>query len=316
MACTHTSAQILSVQDNLMELEDDTMPEPVIMMRELLVTPDGSDPVDYILNNVARKANENRKKLNYTATTEFSLYSSNMDLLPQFLSSTQNWLVKTALGFMGMRAIYNYVTAHEELAIGISITQRAKGKETDYTDRQILFSTNDMPENVGKQIMELGEFPLFDVVYGNKKLLDQKKRHKAYDIEFIGSAEEEDGTLYYILKVWRNKGKASQSETTLHITDGTWGVLRQENKSSNVTTYIQCANISSIFLPVKCVQDPNPMSLEELAKIAKEELSKDNEDDKEMAKSERKLIERIEKVAQGERKDAPMMKYSYDVRYN
>lgn len=316
MACTHTSAQILSVQDNLMELEDDTMPEPVIMMRELLVTPDGSDPVDYILNNVARKANENRKKLNYTATTEFSLYSSNMDLLPQFLSSTQNWLVKTALGFMGMRAIYNYVTAHEELAIGISITQRAKGKETDYTDRQILFSPNDMPENVGKQIMELGEFPLFDVVYGNKKLLDQKKRHKAYDIEFIGSAEEEDGTLYYILKVWRNKGKASQSETTLHITDGTWGVLRQENKSSNVTTYIQCANISSIFLPVKCVQDPNPMSLEELAKIAKEELSKDNEDDKEMAKSERKLIERIEKVAQGERKDAPMMKYSYDVRYN
>lgn len=316
MACTHTSAQIPSVQDNLMELEDDTMPEPVIMMRELLVTPDGSDPVDYILNNVARKAKENRKKLNYTATTEFSLYSSNMDLLPQFLSSTQNWLVKTALGFMGMRAIYNYVTAHEELAIGISITQCAKGNDTDYTDRHIRFSPNDMPENVGKQIMELGEFPLFDVVYGNNKLLDQKKRHKAYDIEFIGSAEEEDGTLYYILKVWRNKGKASQSETTIHITDGTWGVLRKENKSSNVTTYIQCANISGIFLPVKCVQDPNPMSLEELAKIAKEELSKDNEDDKKLDKSERKLIERIEKVAKGERRDAPMMKYSYDVRYD
>ena len=68
---THASAQVISVRDSLMEIEGDTMPEPFRMLPELFVTPDGSNPVDYILDNVARKAQENRKALDYTATTTF-----------------------------------------------------------------------------------------------------------------------------------------------------------------------------------------------------------------------------------------------------
>lgn len=313
---THASAQVISVRDSLMEIEGDTMPEPFRILPELFVTPDGSNPVDYILDNVARKAQENRKALNYTATTTFHVYASNMDLLPQFLSKTQNWAVKTGMGLMGMRAMYNYVTSHEETGLGISVTQKAKGNDTDYSDERILFSPSDMPEKVGQQIMKMARFPMFDAVYGDKNLLDRKKRHKVYEIEYIGTAEEEDGSLYYILKVWRNKGKAYQRITTLHIADGSWGVLRQENRSSLMSSYIQCENISGVLLPVKCVQNPNPMSMEELAGKAKKSIMAGKLDKDKVSKRSKKLLERIEKVANGTRKDAPMMKYSFTVDYH
>ena len=239
-----------------------------------------------------------------------------MDLLPQFLSKTQNWAVKTGMGLMGMRAMYNYVTSHEETGLGISVTQKAKGNDTDYSDERILFSPSDMPEKVGQQIMKMACFPMFDAIYGDKNLLDRKKRHKVYEIEYIGTAEEKDGGLYYILKVWRNKGKAYQRITTLHIADGSWGVLRQENRSSLMSSYIQCENVSGILLPVKCVQNPNPMSMEELAAKAKRSITNGRLDKGKVSKRSKKLLERIEKVANGTRKDAPMMKYSFEVRYH
>lgn len=318
LLCTTTqaSAQVISVRDSLMEIEGDTMPEPFRILPELFVTPDGSNPVDYILDNVARKAHENRKALNYTATTTFHVYASNMDLLPQFLSKTQNWAVKTGMGLMGMRAMYNYVTSQEETGLGISVTQKARGNDTDYSDERILFSPSDMPEKVGQQIMKMARFPMFDTVYGDKNLLDRKKRHKVYEIEYIGTAEEEDGSLYYILKVWRNKGKAYQRITTLHIADGSWGVLRQENRSSLMSSYIQCERISGILLPVKCVQTPNTMSMEELAAKAKASIARMEKEGKEPSKRMQKLLNRVEKVADGTRRDAPMMKYSFEVHYH
>lgn len=55
-AAQNASAQVISVRDSLMDIEADTMPEPFRMLPELFVTPDGSNPVDYILDNVAGKA--------------------------------------------------------------------------------------------------------------------------------------------------------------------------------------------------------------------------------------------------------------------
>ena len=315
-AAQNASAQVISVRDSLMDIEADTMPEPFRMLPELFVTPDGSNPVDYILDNVARKAQENRKTLNYTSTTTFHVYASNMDLLPQFLSKTQNWAVKTGMGLMGMRAMYNYVTSHEETALGISVTQKARGNDTDYSEEHILFSPSDMPEKAGEQIMKMARFPMFDAVYGDKSLLDRKKRHKVYEIEYIGTAEEKDGSLYYILKIWRNKGKAYQRITTLHIADGSWGVLRQENRSSLMSSYIQCENISGVLLPIKCVQNPNPMSMEELAAKAKRSITNRKLDKGKVSKRSKKLLERIEKVASGEQRDAPMIRYSFAVVYH
>lgn len=164
--------------------------------------------------------------------------------------------------------------------------------------------------------MKMARFPMFDAIYGDNNLLDRKKRHKVYEIEYIGTAEEENGGLYYILKVWRNKGKAYQRITTLHIADGSWGVLRQENRSSLMSSYIQCENVSGILLPVKCVQTPNTMSMEELAAKAKRSITNGRLDKGKVSKRSKKLLERIEKVANGTRKDAPMMKYSFEVRYH
>lgn len=312
----YTQAQVVSVRDSLMEIAGDSMPEAFRMLPELFVTPDGSNPVDYILDNVARKAQENRKALNYTATTTFHVYACNMDLLPQFLSKTQNWVVKTGMGLMGMRAMYNYVTSHEEMALGINITQKGKGGNTDYSNEHILFSPSDMPEKVESQIIKMAKFPLFDAVYGDKNLLDKKKRHKIYDIEFIGTAEEEDGSIYYILKVWRNKGKTYQRTTTLHIADGSWGVLRQENNSSTMSSYIRCENVSGILMPVRCVQTPITMTMDELTSKAQNSIAKMEQEGKEPSKSTKKLLKRVEKVANGTKRDAPMMKYSFEVHYH
>lgn len=316
ISCTFSFAQTLSVQDNLMKLEGDTMPEPLTIMRELLVTPDSSSAEDYILDKVAQKAKENRKKLDFTATTEYFIYASNMDLIPKFLSKSQNWLLKSVMGLAGLRAMYNYVTSNRETSIGFSVTQQAKGKDIKYTDSKILFSPAEMPEKVGKQVIKLAKTDLFDALYAEKYITDKKERHRAYDIEYIGSAEEEDGSLYYILKIWKYKGKSYQDEFTLHIADGTWGILRKENKSSGSFTYIQSRYVNGILLPAKCVDDPTPMSMEELVKEAEKEIQKNREKGETISKSELKLLERIEKVAKGGRRDAPMMKFSYEVKYH
>ena len=83
-----------------------------------------------------------------------------------------------------------------------------------------------------------------------------------------------------------------------------------------MSSYIQCENISGVLLPVKCVQNPNPMSMEELAAKAKRSITNGRLDKGKVSKRSKKLLERIEKVANGTRKDAPMMRYSFTVDYH
>lgn len=310
------SAQTISVRDSIMALEGDTMPEPFRILPELFVTPDGSSPEDYILNKVAQKAKENRKTLNYTADMVYYIYASNMDLLPEFLGKTGNWFMKTAMGFMGIKALYNYITSNEEAAIGVSVTHLTKKGDTKFKDGKIIYCPAEMPEKVGKQVIGLAENSLFDELYGNKHLFNEKKRHKVYDeIKYIGTAEEPDGTLYYVIRIRHEVGTKRQWETTLHITDGTWGILRKQHKSQHSSIYVECKNFSGVYLPVKCVEDPTPMSMEEFTRDAREALTKNVEPDEEMNKYARKMLERMEKLANGERRNAPMTKYTYDVTY-
>lgn len=319
ITCTHSMAQISVVQDvqkNLQELQGDTMPDPIIM-KELLITPDGSNPVDYILNNVARKKKENQQNLQYKATTECFLYSYNMDLLPQVMTKTQNWLIKTALGIIGMRSIYNYVTSCKEAGFGVKVTQEVQGRSIQYSDEEVLFAPDDAPQKVTKQIIKHAKFSLFNTLYGDNLLYNEEKRHKFYDIEFIGSAEKEDGSLYYILKFWRHKGDEDlETETTLHIEDGSWGILRKEVKSTGTYSYIESTNVSGVLLPAKYVEDPSRSSLEELIKEIKEDIEKDEEKGKKASKRKRKFIDKIEKLAKSGRNEAPDMKISFNVTYH
>ena len=317
MLCPRTWAQSVSGEDSIPLMLHDSMPEPFRMLPELFVTPDDSDPVDYILGHVARKAEENSRTLNYNAKASVTLSAKNMDIVPQLLSKTQNWMLKTILGMVGLRTTYNYVTRHEEVGIAFSYSQSAqKGKVRTY-DKVITEAPEDMPDKVGEQVMKVADLNLFDVLYTDNDYLDQKKRHKNYIAEYRGTAEDQDGTVYYIISLVKSEGKKHKSVTTLHITEKDWGILRYEHRSPFSFMYVQCKNISGVYLPVHSVTDPTPISLSDLTKEAKKTLEQQREEKgkKKLPKSQRKLLERAERLIQGGRNGVPSLRYRISVSY-
>jgi hypothetical protein len=58
------------------------------------------------------------------------------------------------------------------------------------------------------------------------------------------------------------------------------------------------------------------MTMDELTSKAQNSIAKMEQEGKEPSKSTKKLLKRVEKVANGTKRDAPMMKYSFEVHYH
>lgn len=291
-------------------LYNDTIAEPVTMMSELLVTPDGSDPVSYILDNVAKRARQNRKRLNYQAYADVQLIVRDADIIPQVMPKTLMFLGQLYLRSKGMWSLFKYATSRPSVQATLRTNHSCKSGRVKYGKGEILTGPADMKKKVGNQLLEICQFNLFDEIYGSNTIVDADYRKK-FDITFVGSTEE-NGQIIFVLKARRKHGELRETQT-LHVIDKQWGILRAEYSSRIFRSYRECKDIGGgIYMPWRKVDNPVQFDLDTAIDKARKML----ENKKKVRNMERKTLQRAEKLAKGERQYKPMIKMGYEIRYS
>ena len=287
----------------------DTINEPLFIMRELLVTPDGSDPVTYILDNVYRKAKENRKRLNYTANADISVMVRDVDIIPEIAPKTLMFAAQMYLRTKGLWGLFNYAMSRPTTGVHLQTTHTARNGKVQYGKGKILQGPSDMKEKIQRQLFDFCEFDLFDELYGENTLCDPKYRQK-FEIKMEGTFEE-GGKTIYILKARRYHGELRERQT-LHIVDGTWGIRRAEYTTRIFRSYRECKDIGGgVYMPWRKVDNPVQFDLNKAIEKGHQLL----ESREKVKRMERKTLQRAEKVSKGTRTYSPMVKMGYEIHY-
>lgn len=287
----------------------DTLAEPVTMMREVLITPDGSDPVTYILNKVYQRSLENRKRLNYSASADVDVLLRDADVIPKVMPKTLMFAAQMYLRTKGLWKLFDYAMSRPSAEAQLRCYHTCHGGKVKYGKGQILRAPEDMRKKVGDQLLKLCEFELFDELYGEETLVNPKYRKK-FKIRFEGSFEE-DGKTVYLLTAARRRGALHEAQA-LHVVDGTWGILRSVYITRIFRTFRICKPIQGdIYMPWRKVDNPVEFNLEKAIEKGREMLAKE----KNPTNMEKKTLRRAEELAKGERDFKPMVKVGYEIHY-
>ncbi len=296
-------------QDSDDWMNADTIAEPVTLMRELLVTPDGSTPVTYILNNVYRRSVTNRKRLDYSAQAHVDVIVRDADIIPKVMPRTLMFAAQMYLRTKGMWALFDYATSRPSAQATLRTRHTCKHGKVKYTDGQILQAPADLKKKIGSQLLEMCEFDLFDELYGEKTLVNPDYRRK-FAITYEGSFDE-DGKTVFVLKARRYHGELHETQT-LHIVDREWGIRRAEYNTRIFRSFRECIPIQDgIYMPHRKVDNPVQFNLEKAIQKGRELLEKK----KKVRRMESKTLKRAEKLAQGTRDYSPMVKIGYQITY-
>ena len=287
----------------------DTIAEPVTLLSEVIVTPDGSDPVAYILDNVYRRSLQNRKRLTYAATADVSILVRDADIIPKVMPKTLMLAAQMYLRTRGLWGLFDYAISRPSFEADLRTVHSCHGGKVRYGEGQVLRAPSDMKAKTRRQMLGMCEFDLFDELYGEHTLVDPKYRRK-FAITVAGSFEE-DGQLIYVLKARRYHGELRETQT-LHVVDGAWGIRRAEYNTRIFRSYRECVPIrDGVYMPCRKVDNPVQFNLEKAIQKGKELLDKK----KKVRRMEHKTLRRAEKLAKGERDYAPMMKLGYEITY-
>lgn len=288
----------------------DTIAERVTVMPELLVTPDGSDPVTYILNQVYHRSIENRRHLTYSATANVQFVVRDADVIPKVMPRTLMLAAQMYLRTKGAWALFDYALSRPKAEASLrNHHTRQDGGKPIYDESEILQAPSDMSRKVRRQLMELCEFDLFDELYGEETLVNPEYRRK-FAVKYEGSFEE-DGKTIFVLKARRHHGELRETQT-LHVVDREWGIRRAEYNTRIFRSYRECIPIrSGIYMPCRKVDNPVQYNLKKAIEKGHELLDKKSK----VRRMERKTLQRAENLAKGPRDYQPMVKVGYEIKY-
>lgn len=287
----------------------DTIADRITVMPELLVTPDGSDPVTYILGQVYQRSLENRKRLTYSATANVQLIVRDADLIPKVMPRTLMLAAQLYLRTKGLWGLFDYFMSRQSVEAALRTHHtREKGGKPKYNNPEVLRVPSDMSKKVRQQLVELCEFDLFDELYGEETLVNPKYRQK-FAIKYEGSFEE-NGKTIFVLKARRHHGELRETQT-LHVVDREWGIRRAEFNTRIFRSYRECIPVRGTYMPYRKVDNPVQFNLEKAIEKGHEMVDKR----KNPRRMEIKTLQRAEKLAKGERDYQPMIKVGYEIQY-
>lgn len=296
-------------QDNGDWMDADTIAEPVTLMKELLVTPDGSAPATYILDNVYRRSIANRKRLDYTAQAHVDVVVRDADIIPMVMPRTLMLAAQMYLRTKGLWALFDYATSRPSAQATLRTRHTCKHGKVKYSEGRILQAPADMKKKIGSQLLAMCEFDLFDELYGEKTLVNPDYRRK-FAITYEGSFDE-NGKTIFILKARRYHGELHETQT-LHVVDREWGIRRAEYNTRIFRSFRECMPIQDgIYMPHRKVDNPVQFNLEKAIQKGRELLDKK----KKVRRMESKTLKRAEKLAEGTRDYRPMVKIGYQITY-
>lgn len=225
-----------------------------IMLAASYVTADGKDPAEYILNQVWKTADKNRKKVkNYTAHVEYTLATHELPMVAHILPGFTLMMAQIAAGFMGFGPVLDYSIKHDDLFATVSLDRRVKNGMRKDSNHQILDMTPGLPRNVQNNIKSIfGKIDLFGLLYGGQNAWGRKFTRRS-DFELAGSYNYGD----YIVDVLCWKDPNSDATATLHVIEDNWSILKIQVGRQEEAVQCEARDIGGgIFLPVSFVMKP------------------------------------------------------------
>lgn len=225
-----------------------------IMLAASYVTADGRDPAEYILSQVWKRADENRKKVkNYSAHVEYTLATHELPMVSHVLPGFTLMMAKIAAGFMGFGPVVDYAVTHEDLMASVSLDRTLKNGVRKDTNHQILEMTDNLPRNVQNNIKSIfGKIDLYGLLYGKNNAWGRKFTRRS-TFELQGSYNYGD----YIVDVLHWDDPNSDASATIHVLEDNWGILKVQVGRGEEAVQCEARDIGGgIFLPVSFVMRP------------------------------------------------------------
>lgn len=225
-----------------------------IMLAASYVTADGRDPAEYILSQVWKTADANRKKVkNYSAHVEYTLATHELPMVAHILPGFTLMMAKIAAGFMGIGPVVDYAITHEDLMASVSLDRTLKNGVRKDSNHQILEMTDKLPRNVQNNIKSLfGKIDLYGLLYGKNSAWGRKfTRRSTFVLQ--GSYNYGD----YIVDVLHWDDPNSDASATIHILEDNWGILKVQVGRGEEAVQCEARDIGGgLFLPVSFVMRP------------------------------------------------------------
>ncbi len=225
-----------------------------IMLAASYVTADGKDPAEYILSQVWKTADKNRKKVkNYSAHVEYTLATHELPMVAHILPGFTLMMAKIAAGFMGVGPVVDYATKHDDLMASVSLDRTIKNGVRKDSNHQILEMTENLPRNVQNNIKSIfGKVDLYGLLYGKDNAWGRKfTRRSTFVLQ--GSYNYGD----YIVDVLHWDDPNSDASATIHVLEDNWSILKVQVGRGEEAVQCEARDIGGgIFLPVSFVMRP------------------------------------------------------------
>ncbi|MBP5397116.1 MAG: hypothetical protein J6Y32_00555 [Bacteroidales bacterium] len=225
-----------------------------IMLAASYVTADGKDPAEYILSQVWKTADKNKKKVkNYTADVVYTIGTHELPVVTSVLPGFTLMMGKIAAGFMGLGPLVDYCTKHDDLKATVSLHRVVKNGVRKDSNQEILEITQDVPKNVQNNIKNVfGKIDLYGMLYGSNNAWGRKfTRRSTFVLE--GSYNYGD----YIIDVLHWKDPNTDAEATIHVIEDLWQILKVQVGRQEEAVLCEARDYGGgIFMPVSFVIKP------------------------------------------------------------
>lgn len=225
-----------------------------IMLAASYVTADGKDPAEYILEQVWKTADKNRKKVkNYSAHVEYTLATHELPMVAHILPGFTLMMAQVAAGFMGIGPVLDYSIKHDDLFATVSLDRRVKNGSRKDSNHQILDMTPGLPKSVQKNVKSIfGKIDLYGLLYGGQNAWGRKFTRRS-DFKLTGSYNYGN----YIVDVLYWKDPNTDASATIHVLEDNWSILKIQVGRQEEAVQCEARDIGGgIFLPVSFVMKP------------------------------------------------------------
>ncbi len=228
-----------------------------IMLAAAYLTPDGEAPSKYILSQVWKTADRNRRRLaGYDASITYNIASSGIPEVASILSGFKTFLLKMAAGRLGYGPLLKHVISKDEFSAAAALERSVKGSRTVDSGKRILESNEKLPREVKENILSLfDEVNLYEMLYGEKNEWG-RKFSSSHTFELTGTYEYGD-KLVDILS-WQDSHSGVRA--TVHVIEDDWGLLKIEIGRGGEVISCEARDVGGgIYMPVCFIVKPELM---------------------------------------------------------
>lgn len=283
------------------EVCDVELEEHPIALNPVFITPDGSDPARYIMNqvwaNAQRKYNANK---NYHVTSTTVLSFRDLDIVSDFLPRPIKRVLMMMAAVVGMRAPLKLIFDHPNLDVATTNQATCKGGKYKWGKEKIKSCNEQLTP---KEIDVLNKFGVHEDLY-KTVYVENLLRNKKAQLKLKGTYMDGNDLVYIVEAVKGSKREA------MHVIDGKWDVTRYIVYDGSDDTIVEMRKaLGDLYMPVsmnlKLVLIK--MSPEEIKKMMEETPEETRETNEKSGRMMNKEINRIEKDKERKERIQKMM---------